>query len=171
MATRNRFKILCINGGGIKGLYSSTVLQELEKAYNTQLTKHFDLICGTSTGGIIALGVSAGIPMKDVVDFYKEYGPKIFHSCWKCIDCIGNIMLGIRQAVCRSKYSQKQLREALTSVFGNRTISESNNLLCIPAYNITEGRPRIFKCDYGNLNMDNNKTYVEVALATSAAPT
>lgn len=52
-----------------------------------------------------------------------------------------------------------------------RAISESKNLLCIPAYNLTDGKPRIFKRDYGCLNKDNDKTYVDVALATSAAPT
>lgn len=84
---------------------------------------------------------------------------------------LGNVILGIRQALLRSKYSQKALKSALISVFGNKTISESKNLLCIPAYNLTDGKPRIFKRDYGCLNQDNDKTYVDVALATSAAPT
>lgn len=171
MSEKKRFKILCIDGGGIKGLYSATVLMELEKAHGIRLSDYFDLICGTSTGGIIALGVSANIPMQNVVNFYREHGPKIFHSKWKCLGCFGDIILGLKQAICSSKYSQDSLRKALTSVFGGRTISESKNLLCIPAYNITEGKPRIFKRDYGNLNMDNDKTYAEVALATSAAPT
>lgn len=171
MAEKKRFKILCIDGGGIKGLYSATVLQEFEKAYRIILSDYFDLICGTSTGGIIALGVSAGIPMKKVVKFYREYGPTIFHSRWKKMGSLGNIFLGLKQAICKAKYPQKPLRDALTSVFGKKTISESQNLLCIPAYNITEGKPRIFKRDYGNLNMDNEKTYTEVALATAAAPT
>lgn len=171
MEEKKRFKILCIDGGGIKGLYSATVLQEFEKAYNARLSDHFDLICGTSTGGIIALGVSAKIPMVEVVKFYKEYGPKIFHSKWKSLGSFGNKLLSLRQAICKAKYSQEPLYNALKSVFGSKKISESHNLLCIPAYNITEGRPRIFKRDYGTLNMDNDKTYIEVALATAAAPT
>lgn len=171
MSEKKRFKILCIDGGGIKGLYSATVLMELEKAHNIRLTDYFDLVCGTSTGGIIALGVSAGIPMKNVVEFYKKHGPEIFKSNLKYLKGLGNVFLGFKQAICRSKYPQEPLRAALTTVFGERTISESNNLLCIPAYNITEGKPRIFKRDYGNLNMDNEKTYSDVALATSAAPT
>lgn len=171
MEEKKRFKILCIDGGGIKGLYSATVLQEFEKAYNTILSDHFDLICGTSTGGIIALGVSAKIPMEEVVSFYKEYGPKIFHSNWKLLGSFGNKLLSLKQAICKAKYSQEPLYEALKSVFGSKKILESQNLLCIPAYNITEGRPRIFKRDYGTLNMDNDKTYIEVALATAAAPT
>ena len=97
--------------------------------------------------------------------------PKIFSSNWKRLGTFGNLMLGFKQAICKSKYSQESLQEALTSVFGSKTISESHNLLCIPAYNLTDASPRIFKRDYGSLNQDNNKTYVDVALATSAAPT
>lgn len=171
MSDKKRFKILCVDGGGIKGLYSASVLAVLEKAYGKCLSDYFDLVCGTSTGGIIALGVSAKIPMKDVVTFYNNYGSKIFKSKWKSFGSLGNFVLGLRQAMFSAKYSQKPLREALTSVFGSKTISESNNLLCIPAYNITEGKPRIFKFDYDTLCMDNDKTYTDVALATSAAPT
>lgn len=171
MEEKQHFKILCVDGGGIKGLYSSQVLAEIEKAHNVCLSDYFDLICGTSTGGIIALGISAGIPMQKIVGFYQDCGPKIFRSNWKSLGVLGNVILGIRQALLRSKYSQKALKSALISVFGNKTISESKNLLCIPAYNLTDGKPRIFKRDYGCLNQDNDKTYVDVALATSAAPT
>lgn len=171
MEEKTRFKILCVDGGGIKGLYSAQVLAEIEKAHNVCLSDYFDLICGTSTGGIIALGVSAGIPMQDIVGFYQNYGPAIFCSRWKGMGMIGNAILGIRQAMFRSKYSQAPLKNALSSVFKDKTISDSKNLLCIPAYNLTEGKPRIFKFDYDNFNQDNYKTYVDVALATSAAPT
>ena len=75
---KNPFKILCIDGGGIKGVFSAQVLAEFEEAFNTSTSEHFDLVCGTSTGGIIALGVAAGIPMKDVVQFYIDNGPLIF---------------------------------------------------------------------------------------------
>lgn len=168
---KKRFKILCIDGGGIKGLYSAQVLVELEKAHGICLSDYFDLICGTSTGGIIALGISAGIPMEKIVEFYQTHGRDIFHSAWKKTGTFGSVILGIRQAICKSKYSQAPLRNALESVFETKTISESRNLLCIPAYNLTEGKPRIFKRDYDCFNKDNDKTYVDVALATSAAPT
>ena len=100
MEEKKKFKILCIDGGGIKGLYSAQVLAKFEESFNTRLSDHFDLICGTSTGGIIALGVSARIPMKDVVEFYENYGPKIFASRWKKLDFWGNLILGLKQAIC-----------------------------------------------------------------------
>lgn len=165
------FKILSIDGGGIKGLYSAKVLSIFEESFKTNLSDHFDLICGTSTGGLIALAASLKIPMSEVVDFYKKHGNDIFASRLKCLGGPGNLLLGLKQALVTSKYRQKSLREALEKVFGNRKIGESNNLLCIPAYNLTSAQPRIFKRDYMTLDRDNNLSYVDVGLATSAAPT
>lgn len=164
------FKILCIDGGGIKGLFSAQVLAEFEEAFNTLTSEHFDLICGTSTGGIIALGIAGGIPMKDIVGFYKNNGPKIFAQGCK-IGSIGEFIFTLKQALFTSKYSNKKLKNALVNVFGNKKIKESQNYLCIPAFNITTSTPRIFKKDYNHMNQDNDKTFVDVALATSAAPT
>lgn len=164
------FKILCIDGGGIKGLYSATVLSVFEETYKTSCSDHFDLICGTSTGGIIALAISLKIPMNEAVCFYQKYGPDIF-SQKKKIWPINDFLLSLKQALFSSKYSQKQLKKALINTFGNKTIGDSNNLLCIPAYNMTVAGPRIFKKDYGVLNQDDKKTYVDIALATTAAPT
>lgn len=164
------FKILCIDGGGIKGLFSAQVLAEFEEAFNTSTSEHFDLVCGTSTGGIIALGVAGGIPMKDVVQFYMNNGPRIFSQHLKKVKLVEWLLI-LKQAVIKSKYSDKSLKDALERVFDSKKIGESQNLLCIPAFNITTSEPRIFKKDYGHLNQDDNKTFVEVALATTAAPT
>lgn len=163
------FKILCIDGGGIKGVFSAQVLAEFEEAFKTHVSEHFDLVCGTSTGGIIALGVAAGIPMKNVVEFYCQNGPYIFSQRWKRI--LGDWSLIFKQALLHSKYSDNILKKALESVFKDRKIQSSQNLLCIPAFNITDFTPRVFKKDYGHLNQDDEKTFVEVALATTAAPT
>ncbi len=164
------FKILCIDGGGIKGLYSAKVLSVFEETYHTSCSDHFDLLCGTSTGGIIALAISQRIPMADVVEFYKKYGPSIFSKKNKRWSIKDNIR-SIRQVLISSKYSQKILKKALQEQFGDKTLKDSHNLLCIPAYNMTNARPRIFKKDYEEFNQDDEKSYVEIALATSAAPT
>ena len=73
---KHPFKILCIDGGGIKGLFSAQILANFEEVYDTKISEQFDLICGTSTGGIIALAASANISMSDVVNFYKKKGQK-----------------------------------------------------------------------------------------------
>lgn len=171
MEKTDKFKILCIDGGGIKGIYTAKLLAMLEDTYKVKITDCFDMICGTSTGGLIALAASLGKPMSEVVDFYQRYGADIFNQRIKNT-IIGDIILGVKQALMNGKYSGNALEKALINVFGNTKISESKNFLCIPSYNILAGRPRVFKHDYSaRLDQDNQKKYVDVALATAAAPT
>jgi uncharacterized protein len=168
------FKILSIDGGGIKGLYSATILKEFEDKFNCNISDYFDLLCGTSTGGLIALSLSLKIPAKEICDFYENEGPNIFPKSFN-INFLGKkISLRlIKQLVYKGKYSDKPLKSALEKVFKDKTIADSNNLLCIPSYTITEARPFIYKFDHpeGNLDRDNGAKMVDVALATSAAPT
>lgn len=78
----------------------------------------------------------------------------------------------IRQLVYRGKYTDKELTESLKRVLGDKIIGESQNYLCIPSYNVTSGKPRVFKKDFGTqINTDDKARYVDIALATSAAPT
>lgn len=157
------FKILSIDGGGIKGLYSSTVLEHLEQRFGP-ITDYFDMICGTSTGGLIALGLGLGIPVKNISKIYEDKGGIIFPKRSK----IGGI---IRQTFWKGKYSDKPLQEILEDIFGGKTVADLDNLICIPSYSLTDARPWVFKRDHGKLDRDNNTRIVDVALATSAAPT
>lgn len=164
MTKEPKFKILSIDGGGIKGLYSSIILEHLERKYNVSCSDCFDMLCGTSTGGLIALGLSLKLPAKEMSKIYAERGKEIFPHRNKYFGLL-------KQTIWGGKY--KALRKVLFETFGNRTIGESNNLLCIPSYSITDARPWIFKYDHKEhqLERDNLTTYVDVALATSAAPT
>jgi len=74
----NRFCILALDGGGIKGTFSAAVLAALEEATKCGCVDHFDLIAGTSTGGIIALGIALGMTAQEIVSFYEMHGPAIF---------------------------------------------------------------------------------------------
>ena len=67
-------------GGGIKGTFSASVLAELEREAGKAAADDFDLIVGTSTGGIMALGLGLGKTAQDIVEFYREHGPHIFPS-------------------------------------------------------------------------------------------
>ena len=79
--SNNKFKILSIDGGGIKGVFPAKILTSIEQEIGDgQIYKHFDLICGTSTGGIIALALSLGIPAKEVLNLYKDKAKDIFGS-------------------------------------------------------------------------------------------
>jgi uncharacterized protein len=77
-AQSKRFRILSLDGGGIKGVFSAAVLAEWEKRTQLKIADHFDLIAGTSTGGIIALALGLGLQAEEILRFYKEQGPKIF---------------------------------------------------------------------------------------------
>ncbi|HEY1056670.1 MAG TPA: CBASS cGAMP-activated phospholipase, partial [Emticicia sp.] len=98
--------------------------------------------------------------------FYIDKGPKIFPKRSK-------IYGTFRQTLFKGKYDDIELRLALEEIFGNKILQDSQNLLCIPSYLITEARPWVFKYDHkeGDLSRDNKAKYVDVALATSAAPT
>lgn len=159
------FKVLSIDGGGIKGIYSAKILERFERKFNCHIADYFDLICGTSTGGLIALALSLKIPASVITNFYQAKGELIFQekrriSRW-------------RQLLFSSKHSNEELRKSLTDIFGQQAIGDSYCLLCIPAFSLTNGRPFIFKYDHpeGDLGRDNKTKYVDIALATSAAPT
>jgi hypothetical protein len=163
---QKKFKILSIDGGGIKGLYSSTILEHLEKVYGGSCSDYFDMICGTSTGGLIALGLSQKIPASDISKIYTERGKDIFPKQSKLKGLL-------KQTFWKGKFQDEALKKVLSDIFGEKVIGESNNLLCIPSYSVTDARPWIFKYDHkeGGLYRDNEAKYVDVALATSAAPT
>ena len=162
------FKILAIDGGGIKGLYSARIIQILEDTYNCHISDYFDLICGTSTGGILALALSQKIKASEICKLYEEKGKIIFPSLSKL-----NSMY--RQYFKGGKYTSEALNNALYETFGEKCIGDSKNLLCIPSYSITENKPCIIKYDHnanGSIhNRDNKLKCIDVALATSAAPT
>jgi len=157
------FKILCVDGGGIKGLYSSTILEHLEHRFGS-MSDYFDMICGTSTGGLIALCLALKIPSSAISNIYAEHGYKIFPKR----SLIGGI---VRQTLWKGKYSDEPLKQVLNDVFGNKTVADLQNLVCVPSYSLTDARPWVFKRDHGNLDRDNNTLLVDVALATAAAPT
>lgn len=155
------FQILALDGGGLRGLFGAAVLAELEADLAVILADSFDLIVGTSTGGLIALALGAGLSPKDVVDFYVDRGPGIFRA--------GR---GKLRNARRAKHSPAPLREALIDVFGDRTLGSSTKRLVVPAYSLDAQDVYIFKTPHNtDLTRDWRERMVDVALATSAAPT
>ncbi|MBN8567729.1 MAG: patatin-like phospholipase family protein [Flavobacteriales bacterium] len=169
------FKILSIDGGGIKGLYSASILKKFEEKFGTLSSNHFDMICGTSTGGLIALAIALKIPANEICNFYTQEGPKIFPesgSIW--LPVIGQMKKNyIKQIIKGGKYSDQPFKEALIKIFGDKIIGDCHNLLCIPSYSVTEAKPKVFKYDHneGDMSRDNRAPIIDIALATSAAPT
>jgi predicted acylesterase/phospholipase RssA len=168
IAKTTDFKILSLDGGGIKGLYTATLLVEIEEKTGKLTGEFFDMICGTSTGGLMALAITNGIPCKDIAKFYVDHGPLIFPSQgW-----IDKRWRWMSQVFWGTKYSSDALETALEGILGRtKTMGEASNLLCIPAFNITKGRPTVFKKPFGAYHRDGRFTMLQVAMATSAAPT
>ena len=75
-----RFRILALDGGGVKGAYTAAVLASIEETSGKHIAEHFDLIAGTSTGGILALGLGLGVSAATLLEFYEKRGQKIFPS-------------------------------------------------------------------------------------------
>jgi patatin-like phospholipase/acyl hydrolase len=161
----NRFQILSLDGGGFKGLFSAAVLAKLEEKSGQRITDHFDLITGTSTGGLIAIGLGLGLSPREIVQFYVKEGPTVF----------GN-RFGWRwflQWVWR-KFPQSRLKTALQSesAFGDKLLGQSTKRLVIPTYNLGADQVRVFKTPHHpRLTTDLHIPAWKIALATSAAPT
>lgn len=156
-------RILSIDGGGIKGVFPASFLAAVEKSVGRPISEYFDLIVGTSTGGIIALGLGFGLKASDVLQFYEEHGPIIFGN--------GGRVPTLRRLI-RAKYDSEPLRRALSKVFQDRVLGESSKRLVVPSFNIDTGEVHVWKTPHHpKLERDHTHTAVEIALSTAAAPT
>jgi uncharacterized protein len=158
----NRFQILSIDGGGIKGIFSAAVLAHLENDLKINILNNFDLIVGTSTGGIIALALGIQMSPREVVNFYVDNGNKIFPT--KRLFSFSNIFC--------NKYDDEPLKKALKDCFDDKLLGDSKKRLVIPSYNIGEDDVYLFKTSHHKrLRRDYKVPIWKVAMATSAAPT
>jgi hypothetical protein len=161
------FRILSLDGGGIMGAFTASVLAPLEKATGQRIADHFDLITGTSTGGLIAIALGLGKTAADIRDFYRTEGSKIFPPG----GFLGGWLRRLRH-IFRPKFSPKSLRSAIEAVVGSRLLGESRCRLVIPAYDVDQGCVYLFKTAHHiRFKFDGHLPAADVALATSAAPT
>ncbi|SEQ60264.1 CBASS cGAMP-activated phospholipase [Neolewinella agarilytica] len=162
------FNILTIDGGGIRGLYAAKALEQIERQYGP-LINSFNLICGTSTGGLIALGLSLGLSAQQLANFYSKRGDKIFpRKHWLTRG------YGFARQAFFNGYSSKKLRREVIAIFGEElTMSDCKVPTCIFSYNISKGEPIVFKSPHQHADYvrDGNLPIVDVAMATASAPT
>jgi hypothetical protein len=171
--------MLAIDGGGLKGVLPAAFLAEVETRSGQRIVDQFDLIAGTSTGGIIALGLAMGLSAGEILQFYRERGPAIFGQRAGAAQGVGDWLrravskVGSRaKQVVRSKYSNRELAQALSDVFGERRLGEAATRLVIPAYDSMTCGPYVFKtAHHPRFKSDYTRRVVDVALATAAAPT
>ena len=167
-----RFDILSLSGGGFLGLYTVAVLARLEDASGAPLARRFDLLAGTSIGGIIALGLAAEIPATKIQSAFERNGIAIFSNRPAPVGWIATV-IDMPRYLFKPKYQADALRQTIVDLVGDDSrIGDLKHRVLVPAVNLTKGRPQIFKTPHHeDFRIDLNRLIVDVALATSAAPT
>ncbi|MBX7133941.1 MAG: patatin-like phospholipase family protein [Fimbriimonadaceae bacterium] len=165
------FRILSLDGGGLKGAFTASAIAAWEEQTGLRVVDHFDLIAGTSTGGILAIGLGLGLSGQQMLDFYRKRGPIIFP-----VTRLRGKMWRTARHVAVPKYSQavllRELEQALYA--GKRPIPlrDSRCRLLIPTYHAVGGISHQFRTPHhSDLTADANTQAALAALATAAAPT
>ena len=166
-------RILAIDGGGIRGIFPAAVLAELERRYTGGRTvgEYFDLVAGTSTGGILALGLGAGYTAAELLDMYVGRGNEVFPPL---PDNLFGRLKGLWRGgthYIRYRYDRKGLDALLTDRLGSRLFGESRLRLVIPAFEGRHSEVFVFKTPHHpDYKTDRFERMVSVGLATAAAP-
>jgi patatin-like phospholipase/acyl hydrolase len=125
-AEKKLFRILCLDGGGAKGIYTLGVLKEIEAMIQRGLHERFDLVFGTSTGAIIAALVCIGRPIDEIHELYKTRVTEIMRH-W----------LPTRKS--------NALQELASEVFGSKDFTSLKTDLCVVTTKWDDERPMLFK--------------------------
>jgi patatin-like phospholipase/acyl hydrolase len=154
------YRILSLDGGGMRGIFTASVIAQLEHDLSIRLAEHVDLIVGTSTGGIIGLGLAAGKSGDDMRDFYTNEGARIFAR-----------PRSLPRRLRQPKYDRRVLDEMLQREFGQLRLNDLNTAVCITAHELVAGTTRVWKDDHHEqLTGGGDQLVWKVAAATAAAP-
>lgn len=168
------FRILAIDGDGIRGIFPAAFLAGLEERYlgGASVADHFDLITGTSTGGILACGLGIGLPATELADLYVQRGGEIFPPLRSGL--LGRAERRLRDIsqLFNFRYDRAALMRMLSEKLGARRFGESTKRLCIPSFDGRYGEVYIFKTPHHpDFSKDAHEPMTKVAAATAAAPT
>ncbi len=165
-------RVLSIDGGGIRGIIPALILAEIEKKTSKPISQLFDLIAGTSTGGILALGLTKpgsedGKPAysaAQMIDLYDKEGGKIFSSSvFHKLNSLGNVR--------DEKYPSSGIEGVLDQYFGQSRLKDTLTDVLITSYEIERRIAWFFKSSKAKLDPENDFLIKDVARSTSAAPT
>jgi len=187
MEKRKPFRVLTLDGGGMRGLYTAVLMQRLVQLFDVKYAKQtteeerllpdigmgFDMICGTSTGSILACALAAGISINEIIKLYQNEGSAIFPSAlpqkkWK------KYLWGFLH-LWKPSGNREKLKNILEGIFPAETIAsmyEKRKIaLCIPTINASNHKAWVFKTPhFPEKHRDNNYKLVDVCMASSAAP-
>ena len=168
-----KFKILSIDGGGIKGVFPAYLLMLIEselgkrKDGKTKIYQHFDLITGTSTGGIIALALSFGIPAKEIYELYLNNAKGIFGNKKSFFS---QLFFASHKSDFLENLIQNKFKEYNNGI--DPRLKDCKTDVCIPIYDLVRGNPSVLKTPYHEaFTRDFHIPAYQAAMATAAAPT
>lgn len=168
----NNIKILSLNGGGVRGLFTisllaklETIIEERENRSNVKIGDYFDLITGTSIGGILALGLASGKSARELQKKFEDSATEIFPSTRFRFKKIIMLFSPI--------YSSQPLYETVENMIGDKIkFNDLTRRVMITSLNLSTGRPKFFKTPHNPMfTIDGNLRLIDAAMATSAAPT
>jgi uncharacterized protein len=160
------FKILSLDGGGVRGLYSAELLRMCEEHFcnGRPVNQHFDLIAGTSTGGIIALGLALGLSIGKIVEFYRGQPARRIFPNTSILDQVRRFRSPL--------FDETVLETELKNAFGDNLLGDAENCLVIPSFLVPKAEIAVLKTDHHRDYLHDWKMPAwQVARATSAAPT
>jgi patatin-like phospholipase/acyl hydrolase len=138
------YRILSIDGGGIRGVLAAQMLVNIQHRLQQPLNEYFDLISGTSTGSMLAAAIACGLSCQDIVELYRKKAKNIFPytSRWS----LKRLPLILEYGLSGPKFSEKGLVDLLKNLFGNTTFSDiTDPKLLITSYDTIGRQPIIFK--------------------------
>jgi patatin-like phospholipase/acyl hydrolase len=183
-------RVLSLDGGGIRGYLPALILRELERRAGRPAAELFDLIVGTSTGGIIGIGLAVGRPAGELANFYPQYGTAIFsrleakipamHRLLRTEKLWSEMMAAARHLGApfggnpdfggNARYTQYGLETALKEILGDARLSQVTTPLVTTTYDGNSDRPVLLSSRDAKISADYDLPLYEVARATSAAP-
>lgn len=164
------FRILSLDGGGIRGVIEAVILAEVEKLIDRPLNKYFNLIAGTSTGSILGAGIAIGRKSEDIIELYRRRGKLIFP--YTSLFSAQRLKLLLEYGLSAPKFSDQGLINALKEEFGDTKLCDLNTSprLLITAYDTISRQTVVFK------SWQNYKNWADIPLweacvASASAPT
>ena len=157
-------RILSIDGGGLRGILPAAYLAQLEVKTGKPIAEQFDMVCGTSTGAILACSIAIKLPMSQVVDLYKQDGPAIFHRTLSS-------KIGDPEALYMSKYAAAGAEGAFSHRFGTKRLSDSDLPLICCSADLNTRQIVLFKSEKAKKDSTFDLPLASVVRASTAAPT
>ncbi|KAJ6959703.1 hypothetical protein NC653_037916 [Populus alba x Populus x berolinensis] len=176
----NQITVLSIDGGGIRGIIPGTILAFLESELqkldgaDARLADYFDVISGTSTGGLVTAMLAAPnkqnrplFAAKDINEFYLENCPKIFPQDSSPFSSVANLVNTLRGP----KYDGNFLHSIVKEKLGDTRLHQTLTNIVIPTFDIKRLQPTIFSSYKVKNNPSTDALLSDICIGTSAAPT